>query len=206
MRARWVWTGAIAVLALAIGFATEYRPIDAPQAAAQQAFDPAAFAAQTYESQVVPELQKSAVDLSVLLPALTQDPQAAGQEYGRRQGDGPYSYPVRGSGVAGGVRSGLLQVTVPGAPPDTKVYVQVGPVINGTALRDAVGFITFGQFLNQVEYADAATALNNEVKQRVLAGLDPAALSGKTVSFVGAYTALTPTTVTITPVELEVQP
>jgi predicted lipoprotein len=206
MRARWVWTGAIAVLVLAIGFATEYRPIDAPQAAAQQAFDPAAFAAQTYESQVVPELQKSAVDLSVLLPALTQDPQAAGQQYGRRQGDGPYSYPVRGSGVAGGVRSGLLQVTVPGAPPDTQVYVQVGPVINGTALRDAVGFITFGQFLNQVEYADAATALNNEVKQRVLAGLDPAALSGNTVSFVGAYTALTPTTVTITPVELEVQP
>jgi predicted lipoprotein len=206
MRARWIWTGAVAMLVLAIGFATEYRPIDAPQTAAQQAFDPAAFAAQTYKGQVVPELRKSAVDLSVLLPALAQDPQATGQQYGRRQGDGPYNYPVRGTGVAGGVRSGLLQVTVPGAPPDTQVYVQVGPAINGTALRDAVGFITFGQFLNQVEYADAATALNNEVKQRVLAGLDPAALSGNTISFVGAFTALTPTTVTITPVELEVQP
>jgi predicted lipoprotein len=205
MRARWIWSGAVAVLVLAIGFATEYRPIDGPQTAAQQAFDPAAFAVQTYESQVVPELRKSAVDLSVLLPALAQDPQATGQQYGRRQSDGPYNYPVRGTGVAGGVRSGLLQVTVPGAP-DTQVYVPVGPAINGTALRDAVGFITFGQFLNQVEYADAATALNNEVKQRVLAGLDPAALSGKTISFVGAFTALTPTTVTITPVELEVQP
>jgi len=206
MRARWVWPSAIAVLALVIGFSTEYRPIDAPQAAAQHAFDPVAFGAQTYESQVVPELKRSAVDLSVLLPALEQNPQAGGQQYGRRQGDGPYNYAVRGTGVAAGVRSGLLQVTVPGAPPDTQVYLQVGPAINGTALRDAVGFITFGQFLNQVEYADAATALNNEVKQRVLAGLDPAALSGKTISFVGAFTALTPTTVTVTPVELEVRP
>lgn len=206
MRARWIWSGGLALLVLAIGFSTEYRPSDAPQAAAQQAFDPAAFAAQTYESQVVPELEKSAVDLSVLLPALAEDPQAAGERYGRRQGGGPYSYPVRGTGVAGGVRSGLLEVTVPGAPPDTRVYVQVGPAINGTALRDAVGFITFGQFLNQVEYADAATALNDEVKQRVLAGLDPSALSGKRISFVGAFAALTPTTVTITPVELAVQP
>jgi predicted lipoprotein len=204
-RARWAWPGAVVLLLVAIGFATEYRPIDAPQAATQQAFDPAAFAAQTYEPQVVPEIQRSAVDLSVLLPALAQDKEAAGQQYGRRPGTGPYNFAVRGTGVAGNVRSGLLPVTVPGVPDGTQVYVQVGPAINGTALRDSVGFITFGQFLNQVEYADAATALNEAVKQRVLAGLDPAALSGRTVSFVGAFTALTPTTVTITPVELQVQ-
>jgi predicted lipoprotein len=206
IRARVVWPGVVVLLLVAIGFATEYRPIDAPHAATQQAFDPAAFAAQTYEPQVVPEIQRSAVELPVLLPALATDPEAAGEQYGRRPGTGPYNYAVRGSGVAGNVRNGLLPVTVPGVPDGTNVYVQVGPAINGTALRDAVGFITFGQFLNQVEYADAATALNEAMKQRVLAGLDPASLSGKTVSFVGAYTALTPTTVTITPVELQVRP
>jgi predicted lipoprotein len=190
-RARSVWPGAVVLLLVAIGFATEYRPIDAPHAATQQAFDPTAFAAQTYEPQVVPEIERSAVELSVLLPALAKDPDAAGQQYGRRPGTGPYNYPVRGSGVAGNVRSGLLPVTVPGVPEGTQVYVQVGPAINGTALRDAAGFITFGQFLNQVEYADAATALNEAVMQRVLAGLDPASLSGKTITFVGAFTALT---------------
>ena len=57
-------------------------------------------------------------------------------------------------------------------PAGTRVSIQIGPAVNGTALRDAVGFITFGQFLNQVQYADAGTALNNEVKQELLADLD----------------------------------
>src|SRR2546421_12735274 len=107
-RSRWVWPGVVGLLLVAIGFSTTYRPIDAPQVATQQAFDPAAFAAQPYGPRVVPEIEKSAVDLSVLLPALAKDPEATGQQYGRRPGTGPYNYPVRGSGVAGNVRSGLL--------------------------------------------------------------------------------------------------
>jgi predicted lipoprotein len=65
-----------------------------------------------------------------------------------------------------------------------------------------VGFITFGQFTNQVEYADAATALNNQLREKLLKGLDVAALEGKEITFTGAFTLLTPQTVTITPVAL----
>jgi hypothetical protein len=39
MRARWIRGGAIALLVLAMGFTTEYRPIDAPRATGQQTFD-----------------------------------------------------------------------------------------------------------------------------------------------------------------------
>jgi ABC-type branched-subunit amino acid transport system ATPase component len=46
--------------------------------------------------------------------------------------------------------------------------------------------VEFGEFTNQVEYADAATALNDEMREQVLADLDPASLAGKKVSFVGA--------------------
>ena len=64
------------------------------------------------------------------------------------------------------------------------VSVQVGP--RSRARRsDAVGFIEFGQFVNQVEYADAATALNNQVKAQVLEDLDPASLKGKKVQVHG---------------------
>jgi predicted lipoprotein len=100
----------------------------------------------------------------------------------------------------------LLPLDVPGLPNGTSVSLQIGPAINGTALRDASGAVEFGEFTNQVEYADAATALNSEMREQVLAELDPASLAGKQVSFVGAVQLLTPTTVTITPVSVEVQP
>ena len=37
----------------------------------------------------------------------------------------------------------------------------------------------------------------------MLKGIDPATLEGKRVSFLGAFTLITPDVVTITPVELE---
>jgi predicted lipoprotein len=202
-RGRWIAAAAVALLLAAIGLDTEYRSADASARAAQaQAFDPARFGAETYRSKVVPAIRSGAVELPVLLAALAADKDAAGAKYGHRQGTGPYSFAVKGNGVAGELKGSLLPVTVTGVPADTRVSLQVGPAINGTALRDAVGFISFGQFLNQVEYADAATALNNELRTTLLAGLRPAELSGRKVAFTGAFTFLTAGTVTITPVDL----
>jgi predicted lipoprotein len=84
------------------------------------------------------------------------------------------------------------------------VNLQVGPAINGTSLRDVAGFISFNQFINQNDYADAGTALNDAVKAQVLKGVDRTGLSGKKVSFTGAFTYLAPTVMTVTPVHLAV--
>ncbi|MFB4284360.1 DUF2291 family protein [Nonomuraea sp. MTCD27] len=200
--ARWIAAAAVAALVVLMAVDTEYRTAETAAAAAPAKFDPAAFGAQNYEAKVVPAIKQSAVDLPVLLKALAGDKDAAGQKYGRRQGTGPYTFAVKGRGEAGKSRSGLLPVTVEGVPDGTRVSLQIGPAINGTALRDAAGFITFGQFTNQVEYADAATALNNELRAKLLNGLDVAALDGKEITFTGAFTLLTPQTVTITPVEI----
>ena len=51
-----------------------------------------------------------------------------------------------------------------------RVRVQTGPAINGTDVRDATGTVEFGQFKNQIEYQDAGSALNDQVKAQVLAG------------------------------------
>lgn len=201
---RWIALAVVAVLLAAIGFSTEYRSADASAKAAQAGkFNPATFGAETYQAKVVPAIEAGAVELPTLLAALAADKEAASAKYGKRHGNGPYSFAVKGQGVAGPVKGSLLPVTVSGVPDGTRVSLQVGPAINGTALRDAVGFISFGQFLNQVEYADAATALNNELRSKLLNGLDAAALDGKTVSFTGAFTLLTPATITITPVALK---
>lgn len=68
--------------------------------------------------------------------------------------------------------SGVFKVKVEGMPEGTTIRVQTGPAINGTEVRDATGTVDFGQFTNQIEYQDAGSALNNEVKSQVIGELD----------------------------------
>ncbi|MGB2566974.1 DUF2291 family protein [Micromonospora citrea] len=205
-RPRWFGVAAVAALVLAIVFSTEYRPVGSASATASQKFDPARYGAETYQSKVVPAIRQGATPLPELFAALTADEKAAGQKYGHRQGSGPYSFAVTGEGVAEEIRGNLLLLSGTGLPAQTRVSLQVGPAVNGTALRDAAGFITFGQFLNQVEYADAATALNNQMRAAVLADLKPAELVGKKITFIGAFSFVTPSVVTITPIEIRRAP
>jgi predicted lipoprotein len=98
------------------------------------------------------------------------------------------------------------------APPDGKadVTINTGPVILGTALRDAVGFIKFGDFTNQIDYAQVSTEMKNQVKTTVFTSFDAANAAGKTLDFEGAYAlsgTAAPTTaasIVIVPVRLTV--
>lgn len=194
-----------AVVVLAMALDTTYKKPGETTATGRAAFDPAEYGGETFPKAVA-ALEKSAVPIETLVPALVNDQEAASRRYGKRQGTSPYSFSTSGEGVAGKVEAGLMEVKVKGLPKSTRVSLQVGPAINGTAVRDAVGFIEFGQFVNQVEYAGAATALNDQVKAKVLKGIDTAGLEGKRVSFVGAFSLVTPSVITITPVKLEAGP
>ncbi|MEU6799394.1 DUF2291 family protein, partial [Nonomuraea wenchangensis] len=114
--ARWIAAALVAVLIVLMAVDTEYRTAETAAAAAPATFDPAAFGAQNYQAKVVPAIEQSAVDLPVLLKALADDKEAAGRKYGKRQGTGPYSFAVKGTGTAGKARSGLLPVEVEGLP------------------------------------------------------------------------------------------
>jgi len=82
------------------------------------------------------------------------------------------------------------------------VRIQIGPIILGTALRDAVKFITFEQFTNQMQYGGVSDELNTRVSNDVVAKLDLKALVGKKLSIKGAFTYDTanPKDVLVTPV------
>ncbi|WP_326635473.1 DUF2291 domain-containing protein [Streptosporangium sp. NBC_01755] len=198
---RWVAVALAAVLLAAIGFSTHYRSVESVAASGNR-FDPAAFGARAYQSEVVPAIKRKAVELPVLVKAMTADKRAADRRYGIRHGNGPYGFAVKGTGRAGMAKSGLMPVTVPGLPPGTRVSLQVGPAVNGTALRDVAG-IGFRRFRNQAEYAAAATALNNQLWEKLLRNLYPARLNGRRISFIGAFNFLTPSVVTITPVSIK---
>ena len=192
----------VLLVVAAIAADTTYKKPGEVSATGRKEFDPAQYGKATFP-KVSAAVEKDAVPIGELLPALQKDQDAAGEQYGRRQGSSPYNFATSGEGIAGKPQGGLLPLKIKGVPKDVQVSVQIGPALNGTALRDVVGFIKFGQFTNQVEYADAATALNTQVKEQVLKDVDRASLQGKRVSFVGAFSLLVPTAVTVMPVKLE---
>jgi predicted lipoprotein len=195
---------ALAVLVIgAMALDTTYRKPGETTPGGRKAFDPADYGAKTYP-KVAATVTQSAVPIEKLLPAISKDPDAAGEQYGKRQGQGPWNFSTTATGTAQKAEAGLMEIKVKGLPEGTRFQVQTGPAINGTSLRDAAGFIEFGQFLNQVEYAGAGTALNEQVKAKVLKGVDPASMEGKQVSVTGAFSLVTPSVVTVTPVKLEV--
>ncbi|MBY5925219.1 MULTISPECIES: DUF2291 family protein [unclassified Halomonas] len=166
------------------------------------------FSAERFGTERFPEIrdavQRRAVDAVELASAIAEDKAAASQEYGVMAGIGPVM-PVRFSGVAGEAKAGIYEVSVAELPASLVVRVQTGPAINGTDLRDATGEISFGQFTNQIEYQNAGAAINGEMKRQVLADIDAANLSGKTVDVVGVFKLINPNHWLITPVALEVR-
>ena len=93
-------------------------------------------------------------------------------------------------------RVGLAHVRVGSGRDAADVALQVGPVLRGTALRDALDFIQFSDFANQSDFAAVGNALNDHVLQTVLPSTDLASLAGRTISFVGAARTRTEPTVT----------
>jgi predicted lipoprotein len=72
-------------------------------------------------------------------------------------------------------------------------------------LRDALPFICFNDFVNQLEFADVSKALHQRVMDEVISKTDLASAVGKTINFAGAFTLSDISKIVITPVKLEVQ-
>jgi predicted lipoprotein len=176
----------------------------------------AGFNASTYvdgiwQSKVVPTVHTQAVDVETLLAAIDADPASAAKKYGKVSGVGsPPAFLVKGTGTVTKVDpsspTGPVTVKLAPKPAPGEITLVTGPVIAGTAVRDAVGFISFGQFPNQIDYADVATQLNNRVKTDVVSKVDRASLTGKKVTFEGAFVLLTPSAISVVPTSLQVAP
>jgi len=169
-----------------------------------ETFNKVAYVDGIWESKVVPAVQSGATDAAILIPALRKDPESTAKQFGHDVG-GASNFLIRFSGKVTKIdtssMNGLVTVSLPLGGHPLDVQVQVGPIISGTALRDAVGFVTFGLFTNQMQFGDVGDELNNRVLKRVLAGIDPKTLLGRTVSIEGAFTydSSIPLEVVVTP-------
>ena len=129
---------------------------------------PHAFSAPAWGKANFPKVQaameKRAVPAATLSAAVAKSPTAAGKKYGVDAGTAP-EISVSFTGTVGKGSSGIYPVKVAGLPKNLLIRVQTGPAINGTDLRDATGTITFGEFTNQIDYQNAASALNDAAEE-----------------------------------------
>ena len=175
-------------------------------------FSAAAYVNSIWDSQVLPEAASKSTDLGTLLQALQADPEGAKEKYGHREGQRPYNFLVKGEAKVLSVdttsRAGTVKIDLAPGDGQPDATLQIGPVIRGTSIRDALPFIQFNMFLNQLEYASVSNAMNEKVAEDVIGTLDLASLQGKAVEFEGAFTleeGKPPTDVLITPIKLTVK-
>jgi predicted lipoprotein len=192
------------ILLVAMAMSTKIVKIGSNADTQTQVFEPEAYGKKQFPKTQA-AIEKRAVDAATLAAAIAKDQDAAGKQYGVAGGGVGPEMSVKFTGVAGKEDSGVYEVKVPGVPDTLLIRVQTGPAINGTDLRDATGDISFGQFTNQIDYQNAGYAINTEMKKQVLAKVDTAKLTGKTVSIVGVFQLINPNGWLITPVKLDVK-
>ncbi len=171
-------------------------------------FDAVTYVDGLWASKILPEAQNQAVDLPMLLDALSKDKAAASTKYGHKE-SGPYNFVTKVEGVVDSIdttsRVGTIILKPTGYSGPAEVRIQIGPVMTGTAIRDGSGFIPFSQFVNQIEYADVSEELNNRVLNTVLKGIDFNALKGKTITVYGFFPYDDPAHILITPVNIDIK-
>jgi predicted lipoprotein len=169
------------------------------QTTTARTFDAKEYVASIWESRVLATAEMSAVDLQAFMQS-AQGTGAAG-------GHATRAAFVKGATTVTGVdrhsRIGLARLRLPWANDGQAAAIQIGPVLRGTALRDALEFIRFTDFVNQLEFAGVANALNERVLTSVLGAVNADELTGREVTFVGAVpVAAAGSTLEIVPVQL----
>jgi len=198
-----LWSVVAAVVVVgAIGFDTKVVKMGSDADVRQQVFSPDAYGASEFP-KVKASVEERAADAVEVGTALAADKDAAGKKYG--VGSVNPVIPVKFTGTVEERKSNYNVIKVDGFPEGMAIRVQTGPAVNGTDLRDATGTIEFGQFKNQIEFQNAGSALNNEMKKQVLEGVDVDNLVGKTVSVTGVFKLVNPKNWLVTPVGFEVK-
>jgi predicted lipoprotein len=199
------------------GLVAVVKPIDTPKSskpgdlgsssAASQ--DQTSLVDQIWDGKLFPTVKEKSVDLDTLLAELSADPETAGKKYGYKVG-GPYNFLVKFKGKVSAVNteSRVGKVTLDVAlksTPKPSVTLQIGPIIQGYSIRDAVGFITFEQFTNQIEFADVADQINTRLYEQILKKIDFKGSAGKNMAVYGAVTLDDPQNLVVTPLIVEIK-
>ncbi len=185
-RARLIGAVVLVVLVVAMALNTKFLTPAEVAAIAPKPFDPAQVATDLY-GQAEQDLPGRAQPLGEVVPAMQADVAAAAEEYeATRPAEGAYVFPVELTGTVAEASDASLRVQVDGVPAQTPVLVPLSTAVNGTVIRDVMGF-KFADAPGQTDYQ----YVGDELKKLMLAQIesavqDPASLKGKQVTVLGA--------------------
>ena len=208
------------VLAARFGF-TVVTIEEAEDTVLSEEFNPVTYVDGIWDSRLIPAFNDKTIELSRILVEMEPDANgtapkddliAIANQYGLITVGEAHVYMVKGSGTIVSVDAesslGTAEVKIDGYDGPIKTLLFIGTRIpsDNTSIRDAVGFISFGDFKEQTEYGKAATEINKRVLTDVLDGIDRENLVGKTISFKGAFTIRTFNLIQIDVSELNIVP
>jgi predicted lipoprotein len=171
--------------------------------------DPTDYVNKYWSTKILPTVTRTAVDLPTLLAGLKKNAAATAKRYANTATlGGQPTFLVKGTARIVSVNTSSIPSQAGlalGAAKAPTASMQLGPILTGTDVRDAMKFISFNQFADQVTYSEVATAINKKIVTTTLDKLDNAKLSGKHVTFTGAFTR-GPGKPLITPITVSVKP
>jgi len=186
-----------------------------------ETFDPVKYVDGIWSSKLLPTFDEKSVDLSVILSEIQVDAKGhvtkdvlvpVAKKYGLITAGEADEFMVKGTGkvvsLDASSSSGTMEIQLANYNGPIKVRIYIGPIIpaNETSIRDAVGFIQFGDFQDQTQYGKVATEINNRVITDVISLLNIESLNGKTINFEGAFTIRTFNLVVIDLSEIHIVP
>ena len=184
---RLVLGGGTALIVLLFVFGNTTFLSDAEVAAeAPKEFSLTDFAA-TNLPLIAADIQAKAIDIALVAEAADKDIVAAGAQYGRDLGNKSFVFPVKTTAKVKSVDENFIVLDVPGASAQDTFNIPIGLALSGNPLRDVTGKITFGDFYDQTQYQDAASALKDLVRSSIIDKLDLKNLTGKTLEIYGAW-------------------
>lgn len=163
-----------------------------------------------WESAVA-NIEEKAVDLPAFLTEANGDLKSLADKYGKYSmgNTGTISYAVKGSGTVTEVnqekKAGYMTVTLDGYSGSETIRIQIGSIYKGSSTRDTLDIVNYGDYTNQEEWAAISQELHAKIDEAVVKAADPASLQGKSISFVGTFTADSDDDLLITAVRLDVQ-
>lgn len=149
------------------------------------------YAESIWEDQVLPTVKEHLVPIAELRLKLNEGLDAAGATHGLRPegATNPWNFAVSGQGTVIEAnpesRAAKLKIDT-NADGVQDATIQLGPIIRGTSLRDAMPFIVFTNFRDQIEFAKLARALNVQANSSLT--IPSGDLLAKTVTFEGVFT------------------
>lgn len=181
-------------------------------AAAAGGFNPDAMVSDIWEPKVLPYLRARAGSFAAVNALALSDAGAAGERYGnpKKQANAPWTYVASAEGTIVAVntksRAGSIDVDVD-ADGKADLRAQIGPALRGTALRDALDFVDFNSFTNQIDFAQYGKAFNTHANSAVLSLLPREGLEGHRAKLLGAYAPATGKDLPLmTPAEAKIGP